>query len=154
MEETEEDMDKETKRYEDMQDAIAEKDKQLKVEAEKLEGVKEHVEVLKGKLKASEESKKELQARLLAQVQDLMDKNQGLRKQMSGKDEQFHRQLSSMSEDSKKCEELQRIIAEKDRKLEIEGEKIEGLKDHIGTLKEKIKGHDEAKKELENRLQA
>lgn len=80
MDETEEDMDKETKRYEDMQDSIAEKDKVLKIETEKIEGLKDHISMLKEKLKAAEDSKKDIQTKLLAQVQDLMDKSAAFRK--------------------------------------------------------------------------
>lgn len=82
MDETEEDMDKETKRYEDLQDQIAEKDKALKIEAEKIEGLKDHIGMLKEKIKASDDAKKDLQNRLLAQVQDLMDKNTASRKNL------------------------------------------------------------------------
>jgi hypothetical protein len=47
MKEMEEDMDKETKRYEDLQDIIAERDTRLKIELEKIEGLKDHISTLK-----------------------------------------------------------------------------------------------------------
>lgn len=138
-------------RYEELQRTIAERDRKLGIEAEKIEGLKDHIGTLKEKIKGHDEAKKELENRLQAQIYELVDKNASLTKQLQVREERL---MSGQAEVSQRYEEFQRTIAEKDRKLGIEAEKIEGLKDHIGTLKDKIKAADESKKELEGRLQA